>query len=422
MQTPRSFLHPLLAPFPRPVQQLRGRTVGPLLCVMLSALLAACGGGSSSNDSTNSSGNNATTTLSSTAALGEKIFKDVSLSASGQQACISCHAPDTGHASPNNLSAQLGGAKLDLQGGRNSPGMRYLVSNTAFFFAADGTPTGGFFWDGRVNSLHEQATKPFLNPKEMANESVEALIARLSKASYADEMRSLYGADIFSRPQDALQRVGLALQAYQQEDADFHPYDSKYDQFLRGQVSLNDQELRGLALFNAKDKGNCAACHPSAKGADGSFPLFTDFTYDSLGVPRNAKLAQNQDASFYDLGLCARDGDDLLSRQDLCGKFKVPTLRNVAVRKVFFHNGRFDSLREVLQFYVQRDTNPEKWYSRNADGTVNKFDDLPLALRSNVNVTEGPYNRVPGQAPALSEAEIDDVIAFLGTLTDGYKK
>jgi len=212
----------------------------------------------------------------------------------------------------------------------------------------------------------------------------------------------------------------LALQAYQQEDTDFRAFTSKYDEFLRGNVALTDQELRGLALYNNPQKGNCIGCHPSNKGADGSFPLFTDFTYDNLGVPRNAALKQNDDPAYYDLGLCARA--DMQGRTDLCGAFKVPSLRNVALRRSFFHNGRFHTLKEALTFYVQRDTNPEKWYPLNADGSVKKFDDLPVQYHANVNTTEVPYNRRPGDSPALSDAEIDDVIAFLQTLSDGYRR
>jgi cytochrome c peroxidase len=129
---------------------------------------------------------------------------------------------------------------------------------------------------------------------------------------------------------------------------------------------------------------------------------------------------QNADPAFFDLGLCARDSGDLLARSDLCGAFKVPSLRNVALRRAFFHNGRFKTLKDTLTFYVQRDTNPEKFYPLNTDGSVNKFDDLPAQYRVNVNTSEAPYNRKPGEAPALSDAEIDDLIAFLQTLTDGY--
>ena len=121
------------------------------------------------------------------------------------------------------------------------------------------------------------------------------------------------------------------------------------------------------------------------------------------------------------MGLCGPDRTDLADRQDLCGAFKVPSLRNVATRKVFFHNGRFKTLRDALRFYVRRDTNPEEFYPITADGIVQKFDDLPPALHGNVNTAEVPYDRKPGEAPRLTEAELEDLEAFLNTLTDGYQ-
>lgn len=378
-------------------------------------VLSACGGGGTAAEQASVP---AAQPLSDQAALGQKIFSDPSLSASGRQSCAGCHDASQSHAPANSLAMQLGGPMLDQQGRRTAPSINYLSFNTAFFFAADGTPTGGFFWDGRAASLQAQAAGPFLSPFEMANADVPAVIARLAKAAYATEFKRVYGEDIFSRPQDAMERVAQALAQYQKEDADFRPFSSKYDEFLRGKAQLSDQELRGLALFNSPSKGNCQACHPSAKRADGGFPLFTDFSYDNLGVPRNPAIQRNADPGYFDLGLCERP--ELAARTDLCGAFKVPSLRNVARRQAFFHNGRFTTLKEALTFYVQRDTNPEKWYPRDADGTVRKFDDLPAAYRGNVNTTEGPYNRKPGDAPALTDAEIDDVVAFLRTLSDGY--
>ena len=358
--------------------------------------------------------------MSAQAQLGERIFADPSLSASGRQACASCHVETNGHAPDNDLSVQLGGPLLDQQGKRSAPSINYLSFNTAFFFASDGTPTGGFFWDGRTTSLQDQARHPLLAANEMANASKADVVDKLSRAAYADEFRQVFGTDIFSRPDDAFDRLTLALQAYQREDTEFRGFTSKYDEFLRGNASLSDQEMRGLALFNNPAKGNCQACHPSAKAADGSFPLFTDFSYDNLGVPRNTALMQNNDAGFYDLGLCERT--DLPNRPDLCGAFKVPSLRNVAIRHVYFHNGRFKTLKDVVTFYVQRDTNPEKWYPLNPDGSVKKFDDLPVQYHANVNTAEVPYNRQPGDTPALTDAEVDDVIAFLQTLTDGFRR
>jgi cytochrome c peroxidase len=379
--------------------------------------LSGCGGGSA--PATSDSGGTSQA-LSAQARLGEQIFRDASLSASGLQACVSCHVPERGHGQPDGLAAPLGGPALDLQGQRHSPSIRYLASATPFQFAADGTPTGGLFWDGRARSLQDQAGRPFLGFNEMANASRAEVVARLAQAAYAADFQRVFGAEIFSRPEDAFNRLTVALQQYQLEDRAFRPFDSKYDAFLAGRTTLASAELRGLALFNSPAKGNCAACHPSARGADGSPPLFTDFSYDALGVPRNPELARNADPAFFDLGLCAREGADLAARPDLCGAFKVPSLRNVALRGAYFHNGRFKDLRSVLRFYVLRDIEPERFYPRDPDGTVRKFDDLPAVWRGNVNTQEAPYNRRPGDSPALSDVEIDDVIAFINTLSDGW--
>jgi cytochrome c peroxidase len=397
-----------------------GPALARLAAAALTLALAACSGGGGS-----------TTTapvpapevagLSQAAQLGEKIFKDVSLSASGKQSCASCHSPDQAHGPVGNLSAELGGPNGDTQGFRASPSLRYLNQTPAFFFDKEGTPTGGIDRDGRAQSLAEQAERPFLAPHEMANASKEAVVASLRKTGYAEQFRQQFGAAIFDQPEQAFSRITFALQQYQKEDPAFHPFDSKYDQFLAGKVKLADAELRGLALFNDTSKGNCIGCHASMRGADGAPPLFTDFTYDNLGVPRNARLKATADPAYFDLGLCGPDRTDLAARADLCGAFKVPTLRNVATRHTFFHNGAFDNLKDVVAFYVRRDTNPEEWYPLGADGKVDKFNDLPAQYRRNVNVSEVPYNRQPGMAPALSPAEIDDVVQFLGTLTDGYR-
>ena len=384
------------------------------LCVASAGPLAGCGGSDSSSDT------DPETSLSARAALGEQIFKDVSLSASGAQACASCHDAAHGHGAPNSLSAQLGGPDLTVQGLRSAPSIRYLATNKAFIFDDEGTPTGGFFWDGRAESLAQQAGAPFVNPFEMANADQAAVVAKLSQAPYAAEFKQLYGDAIFADVDATVQRMGLAVQQYQREDREFHSFTSKYDTFLLGKARLSDQEMRGLALFNSPTKGNCAGCHPSARAADGAMPLFTDFTYDNLGVPRNPEIGANADPAYFDLGLCARPDGSMAAHPELCGAFKVPSLRNVALRKVFFHNGRFKTLKDTLTFYVQRDTHPEKWYPLNPDSSVNKFDDLPTQYHGNVNTTEVPYNRQPGDAPALSDSEIDDVIAFLQTLSDGY--
>ncbi|GAB3461879.1 cytochrome c peroxidase [Massilia terrae] len=359
--------------------------------------------------------------MSQGAALGEKIFNDVSLSASGKQSCASCHNPDNAHGPSDGLAIPLGGPDGIVAGFRASPSLRYMQQTPAFHFEADGTPVGGFNRDGRAATLQDQAERPLLAPHEMANASKADAVARLSKAAYADQFRSVFGAAIFDNAEQAFSRMQFALQQFEKEDPRFHPFDSKYDLFLAGKVMLNDAELRGLALFNNPAKGNCAACHPGARGSDGSAPLFTDFSFDALGVPRNPRIPATADPAYFDLGLCGPDRTDLSARQDLCGAFKVPTLRNVATRKSFFHNGYFTNLTDVVRFYVRRDTNPEEWYPVGANGVAEKFNDLPPQLRKNVNTAEGPYNRQPGMMPALDETEIADLVQFLGSLTDGYK-
>lgn len=353
------------------------------------------------------------------ATLGRKIFFDPSLSASGQMACATCHDPAHAHAQSNAVSVQMGGAKLDVPGFRSVPSLRYMLKD-AFFFDKEGTPTAGFNRDGRARSLLEQAERPFLAAHEMANGGAATVVAKLRAATYSEDFRRLFGDEVFDDADGAFLRARFAIAAYEKSAPDLNPFDSKYDLFLRGKLRLSPAELRGFSLFNRPDKGGCAGCHPSMRASDGAPPLFTDYTYDNLGVPRNPAIAANADATYFDLGLCGPERADLAARTDLCGAFKVPTLRNVATRQVFFHNGLFTSLRDAVKFYVRRDTNPDEFYPRDAVGVVQKFDDLPVALHRNVNTTEVPYDRHPGEAPRLNDFEIDDLVVFLGTLTDGY--
>lgn len=360
--------------------------------------------------------------LSPAARLGQKIFNDASLSASGVTSCASCHDPAHAYAQNNHLSVQHGGAAHDQEGFRAAPSLRYLHFTPPFSIDAEGKASGGFNWDGRAASLAQQAEGPLLSAHEMANANRQAVLARLEKATYAEEFKQVFGASIFNTPDAAFERLLTALERFQIEDPSFHPFDSKYDQYLAGKVPLNPAELRGLALFEDPQKANCAACHVSQKRDDGGAPLFTDFSYDNLGIPRNPDILANADPAYFDLGLCGPQRADLQHQTNLCGAFKVPTLRNVATRKVFFHNGRFKDLQEVVQFYVRRDTHPAEWYpvSTKNKAQYQRFNDLPAKYLKNVNTTEVPYDRKPGTPPALNADEINDLIAFLKTLTDGY--
>jgi cytochrome c peroxidase len=361
--------------------------------------------------------------------VGEKMFLDPSLSGSGKLACASCHSPDRAFGPPNALSVQLGGSDMRRPGFRAVPSLRYLQSVPQFTQhfhdsddegdeSVDAGPTGGLTWDGRVDHGADQARIPLTSSFEMGSTPAQ-VVAAVKAAPYAGELRDAFGATIFDNDEKAFDAILRSIEAFEQTPQKFYPYTSKFDAFLAGKATLNEAEMRGLELFNDEKKGNCAACHISQRAKDGSPPQFSDFGLIALGVPRNRALPLNKAPKFYDLGACGPERKDLKGEPEYCGIFRTPSLRNVATRKVFFHNGIYHSLDEAVRFYVQRDTNPEKFYPT-VHGKVQKFDDLPKRYWANVN-TEPPFDRKPGEKPALDEAEIKDVVAFLNTLTDGYQ-
>ncbi|QHI98799.1 cytochrome-c peroxidase [Xylophilus rhododendri] len=363
------------------------------------------------------------------AAVGRAMFSDKGLSASGQMSCASCHSPQHAYGPPNALSVQLGGPDGQQPGVRAVPSLRYVQTVTAFsehHFDNDGDdsvdagPTGGHTWDGRADSTHAQSAVPLLSAYEMANASPAAVVAKLRQASYAGQFRATFGQDIFDDEAKAFRWAGMALEVFQETPEEFYPFDSKFDAVLRKQAKFTPQEARGLALFEDEKKGNCASCHISRITPDGGFPLFSDFGLIAIGVPRNAAIPANADPAYFDLGLCGPLRTDLKDRPEYCGLFRTPSLRNVATRQVFMHNGVFHSLDEVLRFYVQRDTHPGRFYPRGKDGKPAKFDDLPARYHANLN-TDAPFDgRRPGQRPVWSEADIRDVVVFLKTLNDGW--
>jgi cytochrome c peroxidase len=405
--------------------------------------------------------------LSAVAQLGRKMFFDPSLSASGQLACASCHSPAHAYGPPNDLSVQFGGPDLKRTGIRAVPSLRYLEHDPNFSIgpstemadndpqppedvapatavaagdiritavakadagsaaraAAEATvPRGGLDWDGRANTLQEQTLGPLLDPNEMDNHSAADVLERIKHAAYAGDIKKLFGANIFDQPGLALDEALFALARFQAEDPSFHPYDSKYDAVLAGKATLSDAEARGLKLFDDPKKGNCSSCHIDQATRDGVFrPAFTDFQFEALGAPRNRDIPANRDPGFYDLGLCGPLRKDYVAVTAYCGLFKTPTLRNAAIRKVFFHNGVFHSLEEVMHFYVERETDPAKWYPKLPDGTVDRYNDVPPAYRGSIDIVDAPFDSKPGEAPALNDAEIADIIAFIKTLTDGYR-
>jgi cytochrome c peroxidase len=364
--------------------------------------------------------------LSPQARLGRQLFFDPGLSVSGKLACSSCHDPANAYAAPATARVLMsGGPGLNRPGLRTVPSLRYLADTPRFSRHSyidrgsereDLGPAGGFMLDGRADSLRQQVLLPLLDPAEMANGSLEEVARRLRGRSYDRELEQLSGTTL-GTARDLVAAAAGALERFELEDSSFHPYNSRFDRYLRGEATLSANELEGMRLFISPVKGNCVACHTATTGTGGSPPIFTDFSYHALGVPRNPALAANRQPGFFDLGLCGPRRSDLRAEQQYCGYFKTPTLRNVARRRFFFHNGRFTTLADVLHFYVERDTNPERWYPT-LGGKLQRFDDLPARYRTNVNISDAPLNRDPGGQPALNDKEIEEVSAFLETLND----
>ncbi|WP_035483428.1 cytochrome c peroxidase [Paraburkholderia phenoliruptrix] len=394
--------------------------------------------------------------LSAVAQLGKKIFFDPTLSASGRQSCASCHSPAHAFGPPNGLAVQPGGPSLSQQGYRPPPSLMYLYRQPNFSIGPDTgdadnapdlaqmasqvsgvaraqknagvvpaapamVPQGGMFWDGRADTLQAQAAGPMLNPVEMANTSEADVMAKIQRTQYRNDFLQLFGSNVFENTSLAMSEAMFAVARYQVEEQAFHPYSSKYDYWLEGKARMSQAELRGLRLFNDPNKANCAGCHLSKPSSDGTPPMFTDYQYEALGAPRNNDIAANKDPEFFDMGICGPFRTDLKGQTQYCGMFLTPTLRNVSTRKVFFHNGVFASLEQVMAFYNERNTAPQKFYPRGVDGKVQKYNDLPARFHANIDDKDAPFDRKFGDTPAMTDADIRDIIAFLKTLDDGYQ-
>lgn len=359
------------------------------------------------------------------------MFFDPALSASGTVSCASCHDPHFAYGPPNSLPVQPAGKNMRQWGRRAVPSLRYLQVAPPFvehYFdgdsngddSVDNGPTGGLTWDGRVDRGRDQARIPLLSPYEMANAGPAVVVASVRRASYASDFQTLLAGSVLRKKEEAFDLILEALETWEQDSEEFYPYSSKYDAWLAGKARLSDQESRGLKLFSDSHKGNCARCHIATRGANGTPPEFTDYGLVALGLPRNNKIPSNSDPNWYDLGMCGPERTDLRFKQEYCGRFMTPTLRNVALRHTFFHNGIVHTLKEAVEFYVQRDSSPENWYPRDSEGSVLKFDDLPRQYRDNIDI-DLPFGRKPGSAPVLTEDEIRDIVTFLETLTDGFQ-
>lgn len=370
----------------------------PLALILFLPLLGCTGPevGDSAAEAEESAGAAA---LLAKAELGKRIFFDTSLSVPAGQSCATCHDPARAFTDPRPGPTSQG-AVAGRFGVRNTPSINYASFIPPFAVAGDEAGyTGAFFLDGRSPSLEAQVGGPLLNPLEMNNPTKAAVIGKIQAGGYAWLFRQVYGSTAFDNPDQAFDHLAEAVAAYER-DGILRRFTSKYDAYLAGKSALSPSEARGLALFEDPAKGNCAQCHLSRPSMTGAPPVFSDFGYDNIGTPKNPlngfyknPVDLNPDGDKYvDSGLGV-----VIHNPRQFGTFKAPSLRNVAVTAPYGHNGYFADLRAVVKFYNDRD--------------VATWD--PPEVTFNVN------KKTMGDLK-LTNQEIDDLVAFMGTLTDGY--
>jgi len=329
--------------------------------------------------------------------LGKSFFFDANLSNPAGQSCASCHSPDTGFADPRQHLPVSEGAVKNRFTLRSAPTVAYAGYSPDFHYdEKEEMFMGGYFTDGRATRMQDQAAGPLLGLVEMNNLSKESIVEKVNKGEFRQLMRGVFGEKIFANKDNAYEKITDALVAYQRS-SEVNPFNSKYDHFLAGKAKLTAQEKRGLDIFEKEDKGNCAACHPNT-APDKELILFTDFSYDNVGLPKNNKSPfYTQDKAFNPLGKKHIDYGlfETTKKEEDKGKFKVPTLRNIALTAPYMHNGIFETLKDVVEFYNTRDV--EKWGE--------------AEVKENVNNDElGDLK--------LSESEVDDLVSYLKTLSD----
>ena len=370
--------------------------------------------------------------------LGKLLFFDSKLSLPEGQACAACHAPEVGFTGPDSEINKAGsvyeGAAQGRFGNRKPPTSAYAGGSPVLHFDKhEKVWVGGMFWDGRTTGkrlkdpLAEQAQGPFLNPLEQNLPDSRAICLKVKQGPCAPLFEQVWGKGSLDcdKVSATFDRIARSIAAYERSK-EATPFNSKYDYWLRKKVKLSDQEMLGLRLFEGK--GKCSECHPNKRGPKGAPPLFTDFTYDNLGIPKNPKnpfynmpLEWNPAGTvFIDTGLggyLKEAGYKPSQYEREIGKFKVPSLRNVDKRpspdvvKAFGHNGYFKSLKEIVHFYSTRDVFPRCEKLSGPEPGVNCWPEPEVS--SNLNTEElGKLG--------LTDQEEEAIVAFMRTLSDGY--
>ncbi|WP_243311997.1 cytochrome-c peroxidase [Fundidesulfovibrio agrisoli] len=351
-------------------------------------------------------------------ALGRMLYSEKDLSLNRNQSCQSCHHPDAGFADPKNAADPFRlpvseGTNPGMFGGRNAPSAAYAAYSPGFTWdQAARRYVGGQFWDGRAKTLEEQAGGPPMNPVEMAMPGKDVVGERLaSRPEYVQAFKSVYGMDpAKASPQEVFDRMAQAIAAYERS-AEVCAFTSKFDAWLAGQASLNRMELMGYRFFLG---AGCANCHTAQPGRapDGSLspPVFTDFSYHNLGLPKNLALPGGASAKA-DLGLGGVEAVRAADPEGLQrGRFKVPTLRNVARTAPYGHNGVFRTLEEIVWFYNTRDMLPPC-----PEGGAASARPCWRAPEVAENVNRTDMGRL-----GMCRMQVRGIVAFLNTLTDGW--
>lgn len=342
----------------------------------------------------------------SEAALGERLFFDVNLSANRTQSCATCHDPAHAFSDPRGM-ASLGDDGQSL-GDRNAPTVTYAALTPAFHRDAEGRWRGGQFHDGRASALEDQAGGPPLNPAEMGMADKASVLARLREDPvYVAAFTAVFGAEVLEDPEAGYEAMTRAIAAFERQPQ-FSPFDSKYDRFLRGEVELTREEELGRILFFSQQFTNCNQCHQLSTRPSDRHETFTDYSFHNIGVPENHGLREVNGVSpgTVDDGLAGHPefGGDPAHR----GKFRTPTLRNVAVTGPYMHNGVFGDLRTVVLFYNQYNTKSE-------ERRINPETGAPFgapAVAQTLSVRELTHG------PALDDQRVEALVAFMKTLTD----
>lgn len=343
------------------------------------------------------------------AKLGEALFHDENLSMNRTQSCASCHSPAQGFSDPRRSAegAFSLGDDGDSLGNRNAPTASYAAFIPPFHQNSGAMWIGGLFWDGRANSLEEQAGGPPLNPVEMGMPDKAALVQRLrDNPAYVERFASLFAPDILQDDERGFEAMTQAIAAFERSE-ELAPFSSKYDRYLAGKEELSKEEELGRTLFFSEQFTNCNLCHQLRSSPMGTQETFSDYSYHNIGVPRNpaTSLEAGMPADFIDEGLLA---NPQVSDPAQRGKFRTPTLRNVAVTGPYMHNGVFQDLRTVVLFYNRYNSKTEAAQINPETGKPWGAAPVPETL-SVPELTHGP---------ALDARRVDALVAFLKTLTD----